>query len=227
MKLLAGRWFETTDGPDNRQVVVVNQSLANRFFASEEPVGKRLMWSDPLMRGWMGEEWRTIVGVVEDSKNYGFDRAVPDAVFQPFAQVPMASTLFVRTTGEPQTVASPVREIIRGLDPSQPIEVMSLARIRSESLAPRRLNATLIGGFALLAMVIAAVGVFSVLAFSVTQRTREFGIRSALGAGPGHISNTVLREGLLLAGSGLLPGWAGRRGAVPFPAELPLRSLRE
>jgi ABC-type antimicrobial peptide transport system permease subunit len=73
-------------------------------------------------------------------------------------------------------------------------------------LAPRRLNATLIGGFALLAMVIAAVGVFSVLAFSVTQRTREFGIRSALGAGPGHISNTVLKEGLLLAGSGLLLG---------------------
>ena len=207
VKLLAGRWFETTDGPDNRQVVVVNQSLANRFFASEDPVGKRLMWSDRLMRGWMGEEWRTIVGVVEDSKNYGLDRAAPDAVFQPFAQVPMASTLFVRTIGEPQTVASPVREIIRGLDPSQPIEnVMSLARIRSESLAPRRLNATLIGGFALLAMVIAAVGVFSVLAFSVTQRTREFGIRSALGAGPGHISNTVLKEGLLLAGSGLLLG---------------------
>ena len=155
--------------------------------------------------------------MVEDSRDYGLDRDVPDVVFHPFAQVPFASTLLVRTTGEAQTIASPIRELIRTLDPNQPIEnVLTLEQIRSESVAPQRLNATLIGGFAMLAMVIAAVGVFSVLAFSVTQRTREFGIRTALGAAQGDISNTVLREGLLLAGSGLVLGGLAAAGLSRF-----------
>jgi len=207
IRLLSGRSFDATDGPDTRQVVIVNRSLADRFFPNEGPIERRLSWSDPLMRNMLGSDPLTIVGVVEDSKNDGLDRDVPPAVFLPFAQLSVASNLFVRTSGDAQAIASPVQAIIRALDPTQPIEnVTTLERIATESVAPRRLNAALIGGFALLALTIAAVGVFSVLAFSVNQRTREFGIRSALGAGPSAISGTVLREGVLLAGSGLILG---------------------
>jgi predicted permease len=210
IQLLSGRSFDSTDGPDNRLVVVVNRSLADRFFPNEDPIDRRLSWADPLMRG---PDPLTIVGVVENSKNDGLDRDVPPAVFLPFAQFSMATNLFVRTSGDAQAVASPVRAIIRALDPTQPIEnVMTLERIATESVAPRRLNAALIGGFALLALTIAAVGVFSVMAFSVTQRTREFGIRSALGARRADISGPVFREGLLLAGNGLVLGGAAAAG---------------
>ena len=217
--VLAGRSFEATDRTENRQVVVINRSLANRFFPDENPVGKRLAWTDELFLRFSGVsgDWRTIVGVVEDLRDYGLDRDVPDVVFHPFAQVPSASALLVRTTGEADALASPVRDVIRTLDPTQPIEnVRTLERVRAESVAPQRLNATLIGGFALLAMVIAAVGVFSVLAFSVTQRTREFGIRTALGAGRGEVLGTVLREGLLLAGGGLVVGGLVAVGLARF-----------
>ncbi len=124
---LAGRLLEETDRPESQRVVVVNQSLATRFFPNQDPVGKRLVWGD--LMSWMGDEWYTIVGVVADSKNYGLDRDVPEAVFHPFAQVSMASTLFVRTTGAAEAVASPIRQLIRRLDPSQPIEnVLTLNR---------------------------------------------------------------------------------------------------
>lgn len=210
IKLLSGRAFDATDGPENRAVVVVNRSLADRFFPNESPIDRRLTWADPLMRG---PAPLTVVGVVENSKNDGLDRDVPPAVFLPFAQFSMATNLFIRTSGDAQAVASPVRAIIRGLDPTQPIEnVTTLGRIATESVAPRRLNAALIGGFALLALTIAAIGVFSVLAFSVKQRTQEFGIRSALGAGPSQIASTVLREGVLLAGSGLIVGGLAASG---------------
>ncbi|MDP6580899.1 MAG: ABC transporter permease [Vicinamibacterales bacterium] len=213
IQLLSGRSFDATDGPDNRRVVIVNRSLADRFFPNADPIDRRLSWSDPLMRNMLGSDPLTIVGIVEDSKNEGLDRDVPPAVFLPFAQFSMANSLFVRASGDALAITSPVRAIIRALDPTQPIEnVMTLERIATESVAPRRLNAALIGGFALLALTIAAVGVFSVLAFSVHQRTREFGIRSALGAGPSAISGTVLREGVLLAGSGLMFGGLAAAG---------------
>ena len=216
--LLAGRMFEATDGPENRKVVIVNEALADRFFPNEDPIGKRLAWSDDRIRFFgLSGDWRTIVGVVGDSKDYGLDHDVFDAVFHPYAQDPFVSALFVRVTGDAERMARPVTEVIHTLDPNQPIEnVLTLEAIRSESLAPRRLNATLIGGFALLAMVIAAVGVFSVLAFSVSQRTREFGVRTALGAKELDVVSTVLREGLILTGIGLALGAAAAAGLSRF-----------
>ena len=106
--LLTGRMFQATDGPENRKVVIVNETLANRFFPNEDPIGKRLAWSDDRIRFFgLSSDWRTIVGVVGDSKDYGLDREAVDAVFHPYAQDPFVSTPFVRVTGDAERIARP------------------------------------------------------------------------------------------------------------------------
>jgi ABC-type lipoprotein release transport system permease subunit len=214
VQLLAGRSFEPSDHYQSEGVVVVNQSFADRYFPDEDPIGKRMAWTDRNLSLFMGVsgDWRRIVGVVGDSKEFGLASDVSDVVFHPYSQEPFAWSLLIRGP-RAEGFESPVRDIIRTMDTRQPIEdVFTLERIRSESLAPQRLNAALIGGFALLAMVIAAVGVFSVLAFSVSQRAREFGIRTALGARRSDVEGTVLWEGLVLTGSGLLLGGLAAAG---------------
>jgi predicted permease len=205
--LMNGRWLEGTDRADASKVVVINQSFAKRYFPDQNPLGRRIAWSgDIVSRIGISDEWRTIVGVVSDTKDYGVDAQVPHAVYQPYAQEPGAGTLFIRTT-QPDTVVRPAISVIRKLEPDQPIlNVATLARVRHEAIAPQRLNAVLVGTFALLALAIAAVGVAGVLAFHVSQRTRELGIRAALGADRFRLMRTILMEGASLALAGLVVG---------------------
>ncbi len=217
MTLVKGRSFESTDEPGAAKVLVVNQALADHYFPDREAVGQRIGWrGDTLHFMGVSEEYRTIVGVVSDAKEYGVAEAVPHVAFNPFTQVPLASSLFVRTV-QPDTLVRPIMNQIRELDPEQPIvDIATLAEIRSESISPQKLNATLVGAFAFLALTVAAVGVAGVLAFGVSQRTHEFGVRAALGADRSLLMQVVLKEGALLALFGLAIGLA----ASLFFAEL-------
>ncbi len=204
MTLVQGRTFQPTDTRDAPKVVVVNQALADHYFPDGEVVGKRIGWRGETLH-FMGvtDEYRTIVGVVSDAKDYGVAEAVPHVAFNPTTEVPLAGSLFVRTA-EPDMVVRPILDLIRKLDPEQPVvDVKTLAQIRSESISPQRLNATLVGAFAVLALTVAAVGVAGVLAFGVSQRTHEFGVRAALGADRSVLMHVVLKEGALLALFGL------------------------
>ena len=207
ISLVAGRLFDITDQPDSAKAVVINQAMAQRFFPNQDPIGRRLAWNDDVIRILrISGDWRTVVGVVSDARDYGVKEAVPHVVYHPYEQEPTASTLFVRT-GQPQLAIDAVTRIVRRLDPDQPIEnVATLAQVRADAIAPERLNAILVGVFAALALVIAAVGVAGVLAFNVGQRTHEFGIRAALGADPGSLIRLVVREGALMASVGLVLG---------------------
>jgi putative ABC transport system permease protein len=133
---------------------------------------------------------------------------VPHVAFNPYTEVPLASSLFVRTA-RPDVVVRPILDMIRKLDPEQPIvDIATLAQIRSESISPQKLNAALMGAFASLALAVAAVGVAGVLAFGVSQRTHEFGVRAALGADRSVLMRVVLKEGASLALFGVAIGLA-------------------
>jgi putative ABC transport system permease protein len=205
--LLAGRAF--TDGDDAAAgkaagVAVINQSMARHFWGSRDPLGQRISFDS-------GETWRTVVGVVGDVKQYGLDRAVTDEVYRPLEQFPqLGGNLLLRTSGSPQALESGLRDALRAVDPEQPLfGVRTLEEARTESLAAPRLTATLLGLFALLALVITATGIAGLIAFSVSRRTHEIGIRMALGAVPGSVLWMVLQQGAVLVLSGLALGIAG------------------
>jgi predicted permease len=209
MSVVEGRTFQSTDTWDAAKVVVVNQALAEHYFPDQEVVGQRIGWrGDTLHFMGVSDEYRTIVGVVSDVKDYGVAEGVPHVIFNPVTEVPLAGSLFVRT-GKPDMVVRPILDLIREIDPQQPVvEVGTLAQIRSESISPQRLNAALVGAFALLALTVAAVGVAGVLAFGVSQRTHEFGVRAALGADRSVLMQVVLKEGAWLALFGVAIGLA-------------------
>lgn len=208
--VVRGREFTTTDTEDGQKVVVINQSLASAYFGEGDPIGQQIAWSDGIVRFiGMNQEMRTVVGVVADTRENGLDAEVVHTMYNPYRQVTpqLTGALVLRVRGDPTGVISAVREEILAHDPNQPIEnVATLAEVSTQSVASRRLNTMLLGGFALLALVIAAVGIGGVLAFSVGYRKREFGVRSALGAAPHQIWSRVLGEGILLAALGIVLG---------------------
>lgn len=211
--LLAGREFATTDGPEGAKVVIVNKALADHFFPGMDPVGRRVAWTGDVLRfiGMAENEWRTIVGVVGNTKDGGLESAPASVVFLPFAQGDFPTGgLVLRTDVPAPSVATAARAIIRSIAPQQPIEnVLTVDAIRDESVGPRRLNATLVGAFGMLALLLAAVGIAAVLAFAVSTRTTEVGIRMSLGATPGSVRRMVLTEGGALVAIGLVLGTAG------------------
>jgi putative ABC transport system permease protein len=221
--LLEGRWFQTTDQPGAGRVVVINKTLADQYFPGEDPIGKRLAWTGEVLKFTpISPEWRTIVGVVGNTQDGGLD-AVPRAVaFLPFAQeFAMLGGLVIRTDSNPAVLTSAAARIVRRIAPTVPVEnVMTVAQIKDESLAPRRLNAELISLFSILAVIIAAVGIAGVLAFSVSARTNEIGIRMSLGAESGRVQRMILKEGGVLLAIGLVLGVVGAYFAARVIREL-------
>ncbi|MBL8982378.1 MAG: ABC transporter permease [Gemmatimonadetes bacterium] len=210
--LRAGRDFAATDGPDGAKVVIVNKALADHFFPDVDPIGRRIAWTGDVLRFiGVSDEWRTIVGVVGNTRDGGLDAAPVPVVFVPFAQGDFPTGgLVLRTNVPAPSVATAARAIVRSLAPQQPIEnVMTVDAIRDESVGPRRLNATLVGAFGTLALILAAVGIAAVLAFAVSTRTTEVGIRMSLGATPGSVRRMVLNEGGALVAIGLALGTIG------------------
>lgn len=213
MKIAAGRDFNTTDLAKSERVAIVNQTLAKLLFPGENPIGRRVAWTGDVLKfiGLKENEWMSIVGVVRDTKDGGLDAAPVRAIYTPFQQsIFPTGSLVIRTEVDPNGIAKAAREVVRSVDPRQPVEkLMALDAIRDESIGPRRINAMLIGSFSLLALVIAAIGIAAVLAFSVSARTNEIGIRMSLGADSWMVQRMVLGEGGVLLAVGLVLGVAG------------------
>jgi predicted permease len=217
--LLRGRTFTTTDGPMSGKVVIINQTLANRLFPNEDPVGKRIAWTGDVLRFTpISGDWRTIVGVVGNTQDGGLDAESKQAVFMPFTQMlALGGSLVIRADSNVARLTSASTRIVRGIAPTAPIEnVMTIAQYKDRSISPRRLNAVLVSSFGILAMIIAAVGIAGVLAFSVSARTNEIGIRMSLGAESGRVQRMILREGGVLVALGLVLGVAGASFAARF-----------
>jgi predicted permease len=210
--LLTGREFSISDQPGTGAVVIVNQTFADRFFPGEDPVGRRIAWTGEILEFTpISSKWRTIVGVVRNTQDGGLDAKSRAVVFEPFAQeFTMFAGLVIRAEGDAGDLAASATRVIHGIAPTAPIEnVLTIAQIKDQSVAPRRLNAVLISLFGLLAVIIAAVGIAGVLAFSVSARTNEIGIRMSLGADRGRVQRMILWEGGSLLALGLTLGVAG------------------
>ena len=204
--LLEGRGFTDEDGADGPGAIVVNQRFADRFWPGESPVGKQVSTA--------GMD-RTVVGVVPTGK-YGSLGEAPEAhQYFPLAQSWGAGTyLHVRTTGDPEALIAPLREIVRGLDPDLPIfDVKTMNSHLGIALMPARLAGIVLGAFGLLGLGLASVGIYGVMAYSVAQRTREIGIRVAIGANRGDVTGMVVRQGLRLVAVGGGLGLLGALGA--------------
>jgi predicted permease len=200
--LLRGRAFTASDRPDSGGVVIVNQMLAERLYGKEDPIGRRIAGTGAPFTP-MDAQWRTIVGVVGNIRDGGLDSAPVYAAYFPFG---LGEGLAIRTDRDALALVPAATRIIRRVAPTAAVEnVKTVTQIRDDSVAPRRLNAALISSFGVLALVLATVGIAGVLAFSVSARTNEIGIRMSLGAHPGRVQRMVLREGgrLLAVGVGL------------------------
>jgi len=211
--LLKGRMFTANDDATSAKVAILNKTMAERLFGDKDPIGQRVAWTGDVLRfiGIPENEWRTVVGVVGNTKDGGLDAVPLPAVFLPFAQSDFPIGGFViRAKGDPAALAPAATKAIRQVAPQQPLEhVMTIAQIRDESVAPRRLNAMLVSSFGVLALIVAAVGIAGVLAFSVSARTNEIGIRMSLGADGGRVQRMIVSEGGLLVGLGLVAGVIG------------------
>jgi len=204
--LLAGRTFSESDTQEAPGVGIVSVALARKYWPGENAVGKRLKFDDNPKEPWM-----TIVGVVGDVHQLGLDQDAPPILFIPYQQFSLPFTnVAVRSSLPTATVASMIRSQLTTIDPELPPgDVMSLQAVIDRSVDQPRFRTLLISSFALLALILAAVGVFGLISYSVTQRTREIGIRIALGAGHGQVLRPMLREGLVLTGIGVAIGLAG------------------
>jgi putative ABC transport system permease protein len=202
-----GRQFDASDTAAGLPVAVINETLANRLFAGQDPIGKRIRLLNPEY----ANDWRTIVGVVGDVKYRGLDRDVQPTLYTPFAQTPFLWLyVMVRTTGQQAALAGSIRSVVSSVDPTlSAANVRSMTDIVAGTSAAPRFNMLLVAGFAMLASVLAAIGIYGVMSYSTAQRTHEIGVRLALGAARRDVISLVLGEGLLIATVGVALGLAG------------------
>jgi predicted permease len=207
-RLLRGRFFNEQDGIDSPLVVVIDESMARRFWLHEDPVGKRFKGFDKRGRN---DEWATVIGVVEDMRRYGREHNPAAHAYEWYKQSGrIPSDLVVRTAGDPKTLPATLRSVVRGLDRTAILSpVRTVEQELSDQLAPRRFQTWLLSLFSLMAVVLASVGIYGVMHYSVAQRTHEIGIRMALGARPGNVVRMVIGQGISLAVIGLAAGLVG------------------
>jgi predicted permease len=209
--LIAGRDFTDADRRGAEKVVIVSESIVRRMFSDRDALNRRLMWTDPVMKFInVTTDGRRIIGIVADVDDENVVPGPAMTVYHPFDQEFGGGRLFVHARTDPYALVAPITRIIRELSAEQPVEqAATLEDVRAEVLAPNRLNALVFGGFATVALTIAIVGVAGVLAFSVSARTREFGIRLAIGSAPMSLLTRVLKEGAAIAGIGIVAGAVG------------------
>lgn len=222
MGLAAGRDFTTNDKADAPPVAVINETLARRYFGKENPIGKRIGLSRPI-------DWREIVGVVHDVRNYGLASEVKPECYLPYHQngpdylAGSASwmVLVVRTESDPLGYVAAIKATLQKIDKDQPISrINSMTAYLAQSVAQRRFNMLLLAVFAGLALLLAAVGIYGVISYSVAQRQREVGIRMALGARPGQVFALIVRQGTRPALIGLFAGIFAAAGLTRFMRSL-------
>jgi putative ABC transport system permease protein len=205
--LLAGREFNDGDRGESEPVSIVSQSVAQRLFANGDALNRKLWWTDPYFGS---PRPRRIVGVVADVDDESVVRGSALTIYQPVRQIGMATRLFVHAAGDPYALVPSVTRIIREIAPDQAVaRPATLEDVRTQVLSPERLNAFVLSGFAGVALLIAVVGVAGVLAFSVSARTREFGVRLAIGSTPRHLLLRVLAEGTSTVAIGIVAGAVG------------------
>ena len=210
--IVAGRDFSDADRKDAEPVVIISESVAKRMFPTQDAVNRQLMWTDPVMQfiGVNMTRPRRIVGIAADVDDENVVPGPAMSVYHPFEQEIGGGRMFVHAKTDPYALVPSITRIIRELSADQPVEeAATLEDIRAEVLAPDRLNALVFGGFAGVALMIAVVGVAGVLAFSVSARTREFGIRLAIGSAPHHLLGRVLGEGAVIGLLGIVAGVVG------------------
>jgi predicted permease len=202
--LIRGRFFAEQDTKESQVVVVIDENMARTYWPNEDPVGKRLKRGGPDSTS----PWMTVIGVAANVKQYGLDTDSRVAIYSAHAQA-ASGTMYVavRTTADPSSVAAAVTSEVRALEPNAPVyDVKTMDQWRSESLARRRFAMLMLGLFAVVAALLAAVGIYGVMSYTVEQRTREIGIRVALGARTLDVLNLVVRQGISLAAIGVGAG---------------------
>jgi predicted permease len=213
--VIQGRTFGPHDREPAPAVAIVNATLARRYLAGREAIGARVRF------GESDDDWITIAGIVADSRNQGLNQVPSALLYLPYHRFPLAfMSIAARSPAGPGAVASIVREAVKRADPDMPVDTVEpLAQILRDSMAEPRFRTQLLGAFALMAVVLAAVGVYGLISFSVAQRTREIGIRVALGAQPRQVMAPVLLEGVWLALTGIAIGAAGALAAARLLAD--------
>jgi putative ABC transport system permease protein len=217
--LLSGRLVTEQDVTNNQRLVLINEAMATRFWPGEDPVGKRI--STAVSSGQQ-TQWQTIVGVVGNVRHLGLDiEPRPEIYYHTNTQPPFGPVVVIRTTSDPKRLISIARAKIRELDRNVPVSnVNTMEELVAQSVAQRRFGMFLLGIFALLALTLAAIGIYGVVSYSVTQRTQEIGVRMALGASTTDVLKMVLRNGMSLALIGVGLGLAGAFGLTRLMSKL-------
>ena len=211
----SGRDFAASDGPNAEGVVILNEALAHRYWPDQNPVGKQIhLKFPPTKTPWQPvarDSWLTVIGVVADVREWEWGEEKVGQLYLPYAQNPSRiMRLVMRTTGDPAALAPAIRQAVESVDPSQPVtEIRTMDQFLSQAVSQRRLNMLLLAVFAAIATILAAIGIYGVMAYGVTQRFHEIGMRMALGAEPSDVLKMVVSDGMKLAVIGLLIGIVG------------------